>query len=94
MDAIREIVSGNALSSVIKLPKWLHNRQVEVIVLPVNRQTDGVSTPFAPKVSRLELDEMKKGSAAVKLRGAISHPPITISEIREERLAARYGRTD
>jgi hypothetical protein len=94
MDAIREIVSGNALSSIMKLPKWLHSRQVEVIVLPVVGETGGDSLVSTSKISRRELDALKKDSVAIRLTGAISHPPITMSEIREERLGARNGRTD
>jgi hypothetical protein len=91
MDAIREIVSGNALSSIIKLPKSLRNRQVEIIVLPAS--VAAVSTSV-PKISRNKILEMKKNSTSVKLTGAIPHAPITIAEIREERLTDRYGSID
>jgi hypothetical protein len=37
---------------------------------------------------------MKKNSASVKLTGAIPHSPITMTEIREERLAEKYGSID
>jgi hypothetical protein len=94
VDAIREIVSGKALSSVIRLPDWLRDGQVEVIVLPASDRAIGIPAPSVPKVSRRELDNMKKGSVTEKLTGAINHPPVTIAEIREERLAERYGRTD
>jgi hypothetical protein len=93
MDAIREIVSGNALSALIKLPKSLRNRQVEIIVLPA-RGADSVEGKSVRKISRNELLEMKKNSASVKLTGAIPHAPITIAEIREERLAGKYGCID
>jgi len=91
MDAIREIVSGDALSSVIRLPKWLRGRQVEVIVLPAREQDSKRTSATVPKVTREELDEMKKTSTAVELTGSIPHPYMTAAEIREERLADRYG---
>jgi hypothetical protein len=78
MDAIREIVSGNALASVIKLPKRLRDRQVEVIVLPAHDSDAANAADATPKVSRAELDEMKKTSSAVELTGSIPYPYMTI----------------
>jgi hypothetical protein len=45
VDAIREIVSGRALSSIVKLPKSLRNRQVEIIVLPAGEAASDASKP-------------------------------------------------
>ncbi|MDR0853304.1 MAG: hypothetical protein LBN34_02940 [Clostridiales Family XIII bacterium] len=90
MDAIREIVNGNALSSIIKLPKSLRDKQVEVIILPINEEVSDTEI----KVSRDILRQMKKNATVTKLTGAISHEPITIAEIREERLVDKYGSID
>jgi hypothetical protein len=46
------------------------------------------------KISRDKILELKKNSTSVKLTGAIPHAPITIAEIREERLADKYGSID
>jgi hypothetical protein len=91
MEAIREIVSGKALSYIINLPKSLRNRQVEIIVFPVGEVAANKSIP---KISRNEILHMKKSSSSVKLTGAIPHAPITIAEIREERITEKYGRID
>jgi hypothetical protein len=96
MEAVREIVDGSALATVVSLPAALHSRKVEVIVFPV---TDAAATPsnenaHAQKITRARLDELKKGSRLMALRGAIPHPPTTIAEIREERLGTHYGHLD
>jgi hypothetical protein len=39
MEFVRQVVDGNSLTSVLKLPPSFHNVQVEVIVLPVNDKT-------------------------------------------------------
>jgi hypothetical protein len=39
MEFVRQVVDGNSLTSVLKLPSSFHNVQVEVIVLPVNDKT-------------------------------------------------------
>jgi hypothetical protein len=92
MDAMREIVSGSALSSIIKLPKSLQNRKVEIIVLPVVEAAE-TDKPL-PKISGDKIRALKKNSSSVKLTGAIPHAAITIAEIREERLAEKYGSID
>jgi len=46
------------------------------------------------KVTRAELDDMLKGSVTESLLGAIPCPPISVQEIRQERLADKYGSFD
>jgi hypothetical protein len=38
MDAIRKIVNSDELISVVSIPKSLQNKQVELIILPVDEQ--------------------------------------------------------
>jgi hypothetical protein len=97
MDAVRQIVDGSALASLIRLPRSLHDRKVEVIVLPVaDRAEEQNKTQAAqlPRITRAQLDEMKKTSKIKSLCGSIPYPSITIDEIREERLQERYGSLD
>jgi hypothetical protein len=97
MDAVRQIVDGSALASLIRLPRTLHNKKVEVIVLPVADSAEGknkTQTAELPQITRAQLDEMKKTSKVKSLCGSIPHSPITIAEIREERLRERYGSLD
>jgi hypothetical protein len=96
MEAVRKIVDGSALATVVNLPASLHSRKVEIIVLPA---VDVVGTPNSGKTSmrkitRARLDELKGKSKIMALRGSIPHPPTTIAEIRAERLSERYGHLD
>ena len=47
MNAVRQIVDGNALSQIVKLPKHMQSGQVEVIVLPTtqNRRLQKIKNP-------------------------------------------------
>ena len=85
----------NTQSLPLPIREKIHTPRVSVyghgdgiILLPV------VEQKTVPKVTRDELDEMLKGSVTESLLGAIPHPPITIQEIREERLARKYGHSD
>jgi hypothetical protein len=92
MDAIRQIVDGSALAPLIRLPKSFHGKKVEVIVFPAEK--DESADKGLPRITRAQLDELKRTSKVSALRGSIPHPAVTIQEIREERLRERYGRTD
>ena len=94
MNAIRQIVDGSALAPIIKIPRSLHGRKVEVIVLPVaDSGTGSVAQEKAdlPRITKAQLEELRAKSTATKLTGSIPHPYITAQEIREERLAEQYG---
>jgi hypothetical protein len=97
MDAVRQIVDGSSLAAIIRLPKSLHDKKVEVIVLPVTDSAEGKNesrTAEFPRITIAQLDELKKTSKVKSLCGSIPHPPITIAEIREERLRERYDSLD
>jgi hypothetical protein len=97
MEAIRQIVDGSALASLIRLPRSLHGKKVEVVVTPVAEGTVAQAERQAkgmPLITKAQLDELKKTSKVRSLCGSIPHPPITVAEIREERLRERYGSFD
>jgi hypothetical protein len=97
MDAVRQIVDGSALASIIRLPRSLHDKKVEVIVFPVTDNAEKKNeshTAELPRITIAQLNEMKKTSKVKSLCGSIPHPPVTIAEIREERLHERYGSLD
>lgn len=55
-----------------------------VVLLPLEDQKS------IPKITRSELDSMLKGSMTESLLGAVQHKPISLDELREERLASKY----
>ena len=89
------IVVVNTQSLPLPIRERIHTKKVTV-----SRHGDGVVLlPVAeqraiPKITRDELEKMRKGSITESLLGAVSHPPITAQEIREERLAANNGSTN
>ena len=94
MDAIRQIIDGSVLAPIIKIPKSMHGRKVEVIVLPLaGNGADSLTQekPELPRITKAQFEELRAKSTARKLTGSIPHPYITAREIREERLAERYG---
>lgn len=73
MEVIREYVDANRLSAVIALPESFRNRKVEVIVLPMPKH------------------DLKKRTADISgtvrsLVGAIPSTPLSLEELRSERL--------
>jgi hypothetical protein len=97
MEAVRKIIDGSVLATVVNLPASMYDGKVEIIVFPapddpsVNKSDTGQSLPG---ITRARLDELKKNSKVATLRGSIPHPPTTMAEIREERLSERYGHLD
>jgi hypothetical protein len=89
MNAVRQIVDGNALASLIRLPRSLYDKKVEVIVLPVIdnsiAQVEEMKADL-PQISKAQMDGLRAKSTATKLTGSIPRPYVTIQEIREERL--------
>lgn len=76
MEVVRKIVDAKKLMSVIPLPETMHNRRVEVIVLPAEEQ----------KVS----ENLKKSgnieSLVDSLVGVIRDTGMTLEDYRAERL--------
>ncbi|MDR2108235.1 MAG: hypothetical protein LBP28_02075 [Coriobacteriales bacterium] len=94
MDAVREIVDASRLANVMDIPESLWGRRVEVIVLPALDQTPKEEMQAKPYPTKIELDEMLKGSVTESLLGSIPHAPISAAEIRAERLAGKYDPAD
>ena len=85
MNAVRQIVDGNALAQIIKLPKYLQSRQVEVIVMPV------VQDRSRRQITRSQLDALLSGSNTEALTGSLSIDDIEIDQIRAERRTKSIG---
>jgi hypothetical protein len=90
MEAVNAYYNGHTFvpTKPVKVKK---NQRAIVTILDDIVERDDKSNA---KISRDRILELKKNSASVKLTGAIPHAPITIEEIREERLASKYGSID
>ena len=87
MEAIRKIVEGKILNQVVALPVTMHNKLVEVIILPVEHSANST-------LKRSELRAMLSGSHTESLSGALpSDAELTVAEVRRER-RAKYERAD
>ncbi|MCL2462022.1 MAG: hypothetical protein FWF44_05100 [Defluviitaleaceae bacterium] len=91
MEAIRQVVDGNLLSSIIELPKNFQNRKVEVLVFPVS-EDEYRRKKVLPIISEDEFEEMFKGSITESLVGAVPDSGKTLDEYREERRECRNFR--
>jgi hypothetical protein len=80
MEALRKIIDSKALETLFPLPKSFQNKDIEIIILPVNKKAG------KPHVTRQMLDEMLPGSITQSLIGTIPFSNITIEDIRLERL--------
>jgi hypothetical protein len=97
MNAIRQIVDSDALTPLIKLPKSFAGKRVEVIVLPLAEGTasnSGKKKMASRGITRAQLERFRATSSATKLTGSISHPYMTIQEIRAERFNEQYDSLD
>jgi hypothetical protein len=80
MEALRKIIDSKALETLFPLPKSFRNKDIEIIILPVNKKEE------KPHVSRQMIDEMLPGSITQSLIGAIPFSNISLDDIRLERL--------
>lgn len=74
MEAIREYIEAARLMSVMTLPEKFRNRQLEIIVIPVEE-----TEKTQKKTSDID-------QAVQSLLGAIPYTDMSLSEFREERL--------
>jgi len=82
MNAVRQIVDGNTLAQIIKLPKHMQSRQVEIIVMPVEQNRKRHPT------TRSQLEALLIGSNTEALTGSLSAEfDAEIDQIRIERRA-------
>ncbi|MCL1981741.1 MAG: hypothetical protein FWG53_01445 [Clostridiales bacterium] len=87
MEAIRQIVDGRLLSSIITLPRYFQNTKVEIIVVPVKAAEEKLS------FSRNDIDTMLAGTITETLIGAVPNKGKTLEDYRVERLG-KYERFD
>jgi hypothetical protein len=80
MEALRKIIDSKALETLFPLPKSFQNRDIEIIILPVNKKE------VKPYVTRQMIDEMLPGSITQSLIGTIPFSNISLEDIRLERL--------
>jgi hypothetical protein len=80
MEALRKIIASKTLETLFPLPKSFQNRDVEIIILPVNKKKDEKL-----HVTRQMIDEMLPGSITQSLIGAIPFADISLENIRLER---------
>jgi hypothetical protein len=80
MEAIRKVVDGSLLDSIISLPQHFQNRKVEIIVLPVEEPIE------SQKISAAEMDSILVGSITESLMGSLPDEGKTLDDYREERL--------
>ena len=73
MEVVREYVDADRLSTVIALPESFKNQRVEVLVLPLpNQETKKKASDIS--------------STLRSLVGAIPSTPLSLEELRSERL--------
>ena len=81
MYAIRQVVDGNALAQIVKLPKHMQSGQVEIIIMPAeqNRRQH--------PITRSQLEALLSGSNTEALTGSL--PAEFDAEVEQIRLERR-----
>lgn len=80
MEVIRKFMDANALISIMALPEAFHNRKLEIIALPPDKD--------APVQEKADVEDVVQS-----LVGAIPYTGLTLSELRDKRLG-KYGTAD
>jgi hypothetical protein len=80
VEVLRKIIDSKELETLFPLPKSFRNRDIEIIILPVNKKEE------KPHVTRQMIDEMLPGSITQSLIGTIPFSNISLEDIRLERL--------
>jgi len=82
MNAVRQVVDGNALAQIIKLPKHMQSKQVEIIVMPIEENRK------RRPITRSQLEVLLKGSNTETLTGTLpAEFDVEADQIRTERRA-------
>jgi hypothetical protein len=84
MEALRKIIDSKALETLFPLPKAFRDKDIEIIILPVNKAVGKKEGKL--HVTRQMIDEMLPGSITQSLIGAIPFSDISLENIRSERL--------
>jgi hypothetical protein len=80
MEALRKIIDSKSLETLISLPKSFRNKDIEIIILPVNEKKE------KPHITRRMIDKMLPGSITQSLIGVIPLTDISLDDARMERL--------
>jgi hypothetical protein len=91
MTAVREIVDSSSLAGIFDLPPFLRNRKIEVFMYPAEEE----KPKKLPKVTRAQMKEWAQApelqAIAGILKGADLPPDFSMKDVREMRLAEKYG---
>ncbi|MCI6813446.1 MAG: hypothetical protein SOV61_01000 [Lachnospiraceae bacterium] len=74
MEVVRKYVDASSLMTIMTLPETFKNRKLEVIVLPIEEQTETPKNAFDIE------------NTIQSLVGSVPYTDMSLSEIREERL--------
>jgi hypothetical protein len=92
MTAVRKIVDSRDLAGIFELPPALENRKIEVLLLPVEEPVEKAGVKWLTKA---QIEEWAKAPKIQALRGVLrgTNLPadITSKDIRDRRLAEKYG---
>jgi hypothetical protein len=87
MEAVKQIISSELLNGVIKLPRIMQNKKVEVIVMLADEKRE------LPSLTKDRIDAMIEGSVTESLIGVLPCLSVPLEDYRIERLR-KYEYTD
>jgi hypothetical protein len=95
MTAIRKIVDAHALAELFDLPPAFRNRRLEVVLLPADDDPPQTPGNGFKRFSVAQVEQWANAPEVQALTGALKGTglpaDLTIQDIREMRLAERYG---
>jgi hypothetical protein len=90
MTQVRKIVDSSSLDGIFDLPSVFKNRKIEVIMFPVEEKTDKI-----PQFTMAQIEEWSQSPQVQALVGVLKDKglpeDITMKDIRQMRLAEKYG---
>ena len=90
MTQVRKIVDSSSLSGIFDLPPAFKNRKIEVIMFPVEEKTETI-----PQFTMEQINEWAQSPQVQALVGVLKDAglpeDITMKDIRQMRLAEKYG---
>jgi len=90
MTQVRKIVDSSSLAGIFDLPPAFKNRKIEVIMFPVEEKTDKI-----PQFTMEQIIEWSQSPQVQALVGILKDAglpeDITMKDIRQMRLAEKYG---
>ena len=90
MTQVRKIVDSSSLAGIFDLPPAFENRKIEVIIFPVEEKAD-----IIPKFTMEQIKEAANAPEIQAIVGVLKDKglpeDITMKDIRQMRLAEKYG---